>query len=161
MCVYLDVWMPILHLNLSLRALRFHGRFRNPFVFTYSPMALRRVRDFFLLVGCKANVNTRRVVARAGSDCFFGLELDSVRPCIQTRDLWSICKNKRVLGGGREGRGGRGDGRYPTPKNMGALMPAVKSRCWRQNLKVVAQKNTNTFLRQRAMALRLRMPGAR
>jgi hypothetical protein len=32
-----------------------------------------------------------------------------------------------------------GDGRDPTPKNMVELMPAVKSRCWRKKLKVVAQ----------------------
>ena len=38
-----------------------------------------------------------------------------------------------------------GDGRYPILKNVGALMPAVRSRCWRQNLKLVAQKNTNSF----------------
>jgi hypothetical protein len=31
-----------------------------------------------------------------------------------------------------------GDGRDPTPKNKGELMPAVKYRCWRQNLKVVS-----------------------
>jgi organic hydroperoxide reductase OsmC/OhrA len=37
------------------------------------------------------------------------------------------------------------DGRGPTLKNMGELMPAVKSRCWRQNLKVVAQR-TQTLL---------------
>ena len=39
----------------------------------------------------------------------------------------------------REGGGGR----YPTPKNVGPLIPAAKSRFWRQNLKVVAKKNTN------------------
>jgi hypothetical protein len=32
------------------------------------------------------------------------------------------------------------DGRDPTLKNMGELMTAAKSRCWRLNLKVVAQK---------------------
>jgi hypothetical protein len=33
-----------------------------------------------------------------------------------------------------------GDGRDPTPKNMGELVPAVKSRCWQQNFKLVAQR---------------------
>jgi hypothetical protein len=33
------------------------------------------------------------------------------------------------------------DGRNSTLKKMGALMPAVKSRCWRQNWKVVAQRS--------------------
>jgi hypothetical protein len=47
----------------------------------------------------------------------------------------SICKNKkiRVRKRGREGMAGD-----PTPKNMVKPMPAVKSRCWRQNLKVLA-----------------------
>jgi hypothetical protein len=48
--------------------------------------------------------------------------------------------------GEREG----GDGRDPTPKNMGALMPAVKSCCWRQTLKVVAQR-TQTLLQDKEL----------
>jgi hypothetical protein len=69
----------------------------------------------------------------------------------------SVGIRKFKEGGEREG----GDGRYPILKNVGALMPAARSRCWRQNLKLVAQKNTNAFSRQRAMALHLRAPGAR
>jgi hypothetical protein len=95
MCLYLDVWVLVLHLDLSVRALRFHGRFRNPFAFANSPMTRT-----FLLAGYKASGDTRRVAARAGSDCFFGLERDSVRPChlwcIQTSNLWSIFKNKKI-----------------------------------------------------------------
>jgi hypothetical protein len=34
------------------------------------------------------------------------------------------------------------------PKNMGALTPAEKSRCWRQYLKVVAQR-TQTLLQDK------------
>jgi hypothetical protein len=102
--------MLILHWNLSVNALRFHGRLQYSFAFTYSPMTWRRASWTFLFAGRKASGDTRRVAARAGSDCFFGLEPDSVRPCqqwcIQTRDLWSIYKNKRIYRGGREeGRG--------------------------------------------------------
>jgi hypothetical protein len=32
------------------------------------------------------------------------------------------------------------DGRNPTLRNMGELIPAKKSRCWRQNLKMAAKK---------------------
>jgi hypothetical protein len=53
--------------------------------------------------------------------------------------------NLRGVGG--EG----GDGRDPTLKNMGALMPYVKYR---------RPKNTFYPPRRRAMALRLRMPEA-
>jgi hypothetical protein len=49
-------------------------------------------------------------------------------------------ENKSVVK--REG----GNGRDPTLKNIGELMPAVKSRCWRENLKVVAQR-TQTLLK--------------
>jgi hypothetical protein len=61
----------------------------------------------------------------------------------------------------RKKRWGEGNGSYFTLSNMYALMPAVKSRCLRQNLKVVAQKNTNTPPRRRTIALHLRKPGAK
>jgi hypothetical protein len=94
MCVYLDVWMLLLHLDLSVRALRLHGRFRRPAEFKQSIMALRRSRDvretFFYSVR-KASGDTRRVAARAGIGCIFSLERDSMLPYhmwfIQTRDL--------------------------------------------------------------------------
>jgi hypothetical protein len=44
---------------------------------------------------------------------------------IQSRDLWSIYKNKKTVRGERKG----GDDRDPTLKNMSALVPAAKSRC--------------------------------
>jgi hypothetical protein len=43
-------------------------------------------------------------------------------------------KQKKVRD--REGE----DGRDPTLKNLSELMPAAKSRFWRQNLKVVAHR---------------------
>jgi len=47
----------------------------------------------------------------------------------------------------RKFKGGtEGGGRDRILKNMSELMPAVKSRCWRQNLEVVAQR-TQTLLR--------------
>jgi hypothetical protein len=50
--------MLVLHLDLSVRALRLHGRFRYPFAFTHSPMTCRRVREPFLLAGRKASGST-------------------------------------------------------------------------------------------------------
>jgi hypothetical protein len=38
----------------------------------------------------------------------------------------------------REGEREGGDGRDSTPKKITKLMPALKSRCWRQKLKVLA-----------------------
>jgi hypothetical protein len=46
---------------------------------------------------------------------------------------FSITRNFK---GEREREGG--NGRYLTPENMSKLMPAEKSRCWRQNLKATA-----------------------
>jgi hypothetical protein len=142
MCVYLGVWMPVLHSNFSVRVLRFHGRLLYHIAFTHAPMTWRCVREPLLLAGDKASGGNWRVAVRGGSDCFIGLERDSVRPyhmwCIQTRDLSSICKNKKILWRGEEREGG--GGRNPTPKDMSDLMPAIKSRCWRQNLKVLAQR---------------------
>jgi hypothetical protein len=37
--VYMGVWMLVLHLDLSVRALRLHGHFRRPFAFTHFSMA--------------------------------------------------------------------------------------------------------------------------
>jgi hypothetical protein len=47
-------------------------------------------------------------------------------------------REQKSLRGGAKREGG--NGRDLTPKNMGALMPALKSRCQRQNEKVVAQR---------------------
>jgi hypothetical protein len=56
--------MPVLHLDLSVRALRLRGRFRYPFAFTHPLMASRRVREPFLLAGRKASGDTRRGAVR-------------------------------------------------------------------------------------------------
>jgi hypothetical protein len=45
----------------------------------------------------------------------------------------------------REGEKEGGDGRNPTLKNVGVMMPAAKFRFWRQNLKVVAQRTQALF----------------
>ena len=84
--------------------------------------------NLFSLVGRKASRDTRRVAARAGSGCFFGLKRDSVRPChlrcIQTRETYGVPARTREIkeGGEKEGE----DGRYPTPKNKGALVHDAK-----------------------------------
>lgn len=77
-----------------------------------------------------------------GSDGLFGLERESVLPChmwcIQIRETYGVYARTILFkeGGERE----RGDGRDPNPKNMAVLIPTAKSRCWRQNLKVAAQR---------------------
>jgi hypothetical protein len=125
-----------------VRALRLRGRFRRPFAFTHSSMTWRRVRESFLLAGRKASGDTRRLAARVVSGCFFGLTRDSVLPChlrcIQTRGTYGVSTRTKKNKEGEEREGG--DGCDPTLKNMGALMPAAKSHCWRQNLKVVARR---------------------
>jgi len=50
---------------------------------------------------------------------------------------------KITFKGRRERKGG--DGRDPTLKNMSELMPAEMSRCWRQNLRLVAQRTQALF----------------
>jgi hypothetical protein len=93
--------------------------------------------DLFLLAGRKASGNTRRVAARAGSNCFFGLEralcFRAICGAFKQERHTEYLKEQNNLR--REGR----DGRDPSLKNIGVLMPAAKFRCWQQNLKVVAQ----------------------
>jgi hypothetical protein len=48
----------------------------------------------------------------------------------------AFSRKRKIKGGEREG----GEGSDPTLKNTSELMSAVKSRCWRQNFKVVAQR---------------------
>jgi hypothetical protein len=50
--------MLVLQLDLSVRALRLHGRLRRPFVLKHSPRAWRRVREPSLLAVRKASGDT-------------------------------------------------------------------------------------------------------